>query len=99
MNFLAELFAEYIDTLNTAGFVEHLLLVLAFSFFIGGLMILLVVVVVWSIWCLHDWWFGLGDGVVVEELVVPVAAGVLVPQVGNKWPAQANHFRRRIVSG
>ena len=99
MSFFADLFAEYIDTLNRAGFVKHLFLVFVFSFLIGGLMILLVAAVVWSIWCLHDWWFGLGDRIVVEELVVPVAADVPVPQVGNTWLAQPNHLHCRIVSG
>ena len=99
MNLFAEIFAEYIDALNRAGFVEHLFLVFVFSFLFAGTMFLLIAAVIWSIWCLHDWWFGLGDRIVVEELVVPVAADVPVPQVGNTWLAQANHLRRRIVSG
>ena len=95
MNFLAELFAEYIDTLNRAGFVEHLLLVLAFSFFIGGLMLLLIAAVVWFIWCLHDWWYGLGDRAVVEKLVVPAAAGAVVPRIRDAGSVQANGLHRR----
>ena len=99
MNFLAELFAEYIDSLNRAGFIEHLFLVFVFSFLIGGLIILLVAAVVWSIWCLHDWWYGLGDRIAVEDLAMPVVAGVVVPRVGDAGSAQADGLRHRTVCG
>ena len=99
MNFFAELFAEYIDSLNRAGFIEHLFLVLAYSFLFAGLILLLIAAVVWPIWRLHNWWYSSGDRAAVEKLIVPAVAGVPVPQVGNTWPAQANHLRRRIVSG
>ena len=97
MNFFAEIFDEYIDALNRAGFVEHLLLVLAFSFFIGGLMLLLIAAVVWFIWCLHDWWYGLGDSAAVEKLIVPAAAGAVVSRVGGARLAQVNGLHRRTV--
>ena len=50
MNFFAELFDEYIDALNRAGFIEYLFLMLAFSFLFAGLILLLIAAVVWPIW-------------------------------------------------
>ena len=99
MNFFAELFVEYIDTLNRAGFVENLFLVLVFSFFIAGLMFLLVAAVVWPIWCLHNWWCSRGDRVAVKELTVPAMAGAVVPRVGDAGYAQVDGLRRRTVCG
>ena len=73
------LFAEYIDALNRAGFLEHLFLVLGFSFLFAGLILLLIAAVVWPIWCLHNWWYSRGDRVAVEKLTVPAMVGVVVP--------------------
>ena len=78
MNLFAELFAEYIDALNRAGFIEHLFLVLAFSFLFAGLILLLIAAVVWPIWHLYNWWYGFGDRGAMEKLVVPAAADTVV---------------------
>ena len=99
MNFFAELFAGYIDSLNRAGFFEHLLLVLAYSFLFAGLILLLIAAVVWPIWCLHNWWCSRGDRVAVEKLAVPTVAGVVVPRVGDAGSAQVDGLRRRTVCG
>ena len=99
MNFFAELFAGYIDSLNRAGFFEHLLLVLAYSFLFAGLILLMIAAVVWPIWCLHNWWYSRGDRVVVEELTVPAVAGVVVPRIRDAGSAQADGLRRRTVCG
>ena len=99
MNLLAELFAEYIDSLNRAGFIKHLFLVVAYSFLFAGLILLLIAAVVWPIWCLHNWWHSRGDRVAVEELSVPAVAGVVVPRVGDAGSAQVDGLRRRMVCG
>ena len=99
MNFFAELFAGYIDLLNRADFFEHLLLVLAYSFLFAGLILLLIAAVVWSIWCLHNWWYSRGDRVAVEKLTVPAVAGVVVPRIRDAGSAQADGLRRRMVCG
>ena len=99
MNFLAELFAEYIDSLNRAGFIEHLFLVLAYSFLFAGLILLLIAAVVWPIWRLHNWWYCSGDRAAVEKLIVPAVACVVVPRIRDAGSVQANGLRRRTVCG
>ena len=99
MNFLAELFAEYIDSLNRAGFIEHLFLVLAYNFLFAGLILLLIAAVVWPIWRLHNWWYSSGDRAAVEKLIVTAVAGVVVPRIRDAGSAQADGLRRRTVCG
>ena len=99
MNFFAEIFDEYIDALNRAGFIEHLFLVLAFSFLFAGLILLLIAAVVWPIWCLHNWWYSFGDRAVVEKRIVPAVAGAVAPRVRDAGSTQADGLHRRTVCG
>ena len=94
MNFLAQIFREYTDSVDRAGFFEHLFLVTVFSFTVGGLFVILLAAVFCICETLHGWWCRLRAGVAVVA-----AADAAVPQVGGVWPAPAAPLRRRVVHG
>ena len=91
MNFLSQFLREYTDMFEHANFFEHVLLVLWFSFFTAGVMVVLATAVIWSIWCLHEWWYGPGDA----ELIFVQAADVVTARAGDTGADQADHLRCR----
>ena len=48
---------------------------------------------------LDNWWYGLGDIGAGEGLIVPAAAGAIVPQIRDAGSAQVEGLRRRTVCG
>ena len=100
MGFLAQLFREHIERVDRAGFFEHLFLVLWFGFIVAGTMVILLAAVVWIVWSLHDWWYGIGgDGAAVvpaaEELVAPPEAHAPVSLAEAEQAARSVRRRRR----
>ena len=100
MGFLAQLFREHIERVDRAGFFEHLFLVLWFRFIVAGTMVILLAALVWIVWSLHDWWYGIGgDGAAVapveEELVAPPEAHAPISLAEAEQAARSVRRRHR----
>ena len=105
MNFFTQFLCDFTHGPERASFLEHLLCVLWLGLTIGGLLVILLMVAVWSACHLHDWWYGIVEGaaaVVDEFLVAPVrdwwtppVAAAAAPLVGDELGARAVRHRHR----